>query len=117
MGEGNAPSSGSRTIMAGTGHDAVSHTALSNTLRSLLAGGIAGSLAKTTVAPLERVKILFQVHNLPVSMMQSIRHIVKHEGVPALFKGNTAVCVRIFPYSGIQYVAYDYCKARFVPTP
>jgi solute carrier family 25 protein 16 len=81
--------------------------------KSLIAGGIAGSLAKTVVAPLERVKILFQVHNQPVTIISSLRRIIQTEGGLALWKGNTAVCVRVFPYSAIQYVAYDFFKTFF----
>ena len=33
----------------------------SGMLQELLAGGVAGGLSKTSVAPLERIKILFQV--------------------------------------------------------
>lgn len=33
-------------------------------VKELIAGGFAGALSKTSVAPLERVKILWQVHHL-----------------------------------------------------
>ena len=36
-------------------------------VRELLAGGVAGGVAKTAVAPPERVKILFQVTAIPRS--------------------------------------------------
>lgn len=32
-------------------------------LRSLVAGGVAGCVAKSVIAPLDRVKILFQTNN------------------------------------------------------
>ena len=80
--------------------------------KSLIAGGIAGSLAKTVVAPLERVKILFQVHNQTVTTISSLRQILQTEGGLAMWKGNTAVCVRVSPYSAIQYVAYDFLEEK-----
>lgn len=35
-------------------------------VKELIAGGFAGALAKSSVAPLERVKILWQVHHLSI---------------------------------------------------
>ncbi|KAN0047374.1 hypothetical protein ACTA71_001756 [Dictyostelium dimigraforme] len=84
---------------------------------SLLAGGISGVIAKSTIAPLERVKILFQVKskfysvNSVYGLMKSI---IKNEGIGGLWKGNTATILRIFPYSAIQWASYDYLKNNFV---
>jgi hypothetical protein len=44
----------------------------SSTVKSLVAGGIAGAFAKSCVSPIERVKILFQVSELAPSCHQEI---------------------------------------------
>lgn len=48
---------------------------------------------------------------MPVSIRTSLSTIVRKEGIVSLWNGNMAVCVRVFPYSAIQYVSYDYFKS------
>ncbi|KAF1995846.1 mitochondrial carrier [Amniculicola lignicola CBS 123094] len=93
-------------------------------LKSGLAGGLAGCAAKTVVGPLDRVKILFQTSNpnfaqytgkwtgLPIAM----RDIYLSNGVPGLFKGHSATLLRIFPYAGIKFLAYEQIRASVIPT-
>jgi hypothetical protein len=82
-------------------------------IRNIFAGGMAGMVAKTFVAPFDRIKILYQIssaefrfQNVPSVAMK----IVNQEGWTALWKGNTATMIRVFPYSGIQFMVYDRCK-------
>lgn len=85
------------------------------TIKSLLAGGIAGMCSKTAVAPLDRIKILLQAHNKHykhLGVVSGLRHIVHKENFLALYKGNGAQMVRIFPYSAIQFFSFEkYNKA------
>lgn len=92
-------------------------TNLPKEVRNLLAGGLAGMLAKSVVAPLDRIKILYQVspaefhfHHIPTVA----RRIIKSEGLSALWKGNSATMIRVFPYSGIQFTVFERCKTFFL---
>lgn len=79
-------------------------------VKELIAGGAAGAFAKTAVAPLERTKILLQTrtegfHSLGV--YQSLKKILKHEGVLGFYKGNGASVLRIVPYAALHFMTYE----------
>ncbi|KAG8226671.1 hypothetical protein J437_LFUL005760, partial [Ladona fulva] len=86
---------------------------LVSVLKSLLAGGVAGMCSKTTVAPLDRIKILLQAHNKHyenLGIFSSFRSIIRNESWSALYKGNGAQMVRIFPYAATQFTAFEAYK-------
>lgn len=88
-------------------------------LRSGLAGGLAGCAAKTAVGPLDRVKILFQASNPQFAkytghwfgVVKAMRDIHSAEGSRGLFRGHSATLLRIFPYAGIKFLAYEQIRA------
>jgi len=86
-------------------------------IKNLVAGGLAGMLAKTVVAPIDRIKILYQVTATPFRLRDVpgvAMKIVKEEGTSALWKGNTATMIRVFPYAGIQFMVFNEIKSIFV---
>ncbi|XP_011506055.1 PREDICTED: graves disease carrier protein-like [Ceratosolen solmsi marchali] len=82
-------------------------------LKSFFAGGVAGMCSKTTVAPLDRIKILLQAHNnhyKHLGVFSGLKEIVDREHFLALYKGNYAQMVRIFPYAATQFTAFEVYK-------
>lgn len=87
-------------------------------VKNLLLGGTSGCIAKTTCAPLERVKIVLQTQDAALKpgetpqyrgMLQCGRGIVQNQGVAQLWRGNFTNCVRYFPTQAIGFA----CKERY----
>jgi len=90
--------------------------------KSGLAGGLAGCAAKTAVGPLDRVKILFQASNPQFAkytgswfgVVRAMRDIHSADGTRGLFRGHSATLLRIFPYAGIKFLAYEQVRAVII---
>jgi len=81
---------------------------------SLTAGGIAGGIAKTVIAPLDRSKIFFQTNETRNYRFRYairwLRHGYRTEGFLSLWRGNTATLARIIPYSAINFMSFEQYK-------
>jgi solute carrier family 25 protein 16 len=89
-------------------------------VKTFISGGIAGSIAKTLVAPIDRCKILLQVHNVHYEgfgIFESFYRIVQKEGFFSLYKGNGAQMLRIFPYAAMQFTSYETYKRKITELP
>lgn len=85
---------------------------------SFIAGGTAGAVSRTVVSPLERLKILLQVQNVgrdeyKMSISKALGKMWREEGWRGMMAGNGANCMRIVPYSAVQFGSYNiYKKVR-----
>eukprot|EP00037_Helgoeca_nana_P030004 m.366388 g.366388 ORF g.366388 m.366388 type:complete len:327 (+) comp28094_c0_seq2:156-1136(+) len=73
----------------------------------MLAGGFAGIMTKTLLAPLDRVRILCQTGASNEGMMGTFRTVIQSDGIPGLWFGNTVNCVRVFPNKALLYMFQD----------
>ncbi|BFZ20540.1 hypothetical protein BsWGS_23579 [Bradybaena similaris] len=84
--------------------------------RHLVAGGFAGAVSRTCTAPLDRLKVLFQVHGSSkknMTIASGFKHMLEEGGVMSLFRGNGINVIKIAPESAIKFMAYEQIKALF----
>ncbi|MCJ1312698.1 hypothetical protein MMC25_006374 [Agyrium rufum] len=86
------------------------------------AGGVAGAVSRTVVSPLERQKIIMQLQNkshaeYKTTVWKGLQKMWAEEGWRGLMRGNGTNCVRIVPYSAVQFGSYNFYKKFAEPTP
>jgi len=87
------------------------------------AGGVAGAVSRTVVSPLERLKILFQIQGAgrdayQLSVGKALAKMWKEEGWRGFMRGNGTNCIRIVPYSAVQFGSFNFYKrVRANPVP
>ncbi|PSC76347.1 calcium-binding mitochondrial carrier S -1 [Micractinium conductrix] len=86
------------------------HMPPSQPLERLLAGGVAGAVSRTVVAPLERLRTIMMADSNAGRIGPVLRRMWADGGVRGLFRGNLASVVKVFPSSAIQFAVYDACK-------
>ncbi|XP_026153377.1 calcium-binding mitochondrial carrier protein SCaMC-2-B isoform X1 [Mastacembelus armatus] len=81
--------------------------------RHLVAGGGAGAVSRTCTAPLDRLKVLMQVHASKSNSMRiagGFVQMIREGGVRSLWRGNGINVIKIAPESAIKFMAYEQIK-------
>ncbi|KAJ6006564.1 mitochondrial carrier [Penicillium sp. IBT 35674x] len=88
---------------------------------AFMAGGVAGAVSRTIVSPLERLKILLQIQSVgreeyKLSIWKALGKMGREEGWRGFMRGNGTNCIRIIPYSAVQFGSYNFYK-KFAESP
>eukprot|EP00092_Neocalanus_flemingeri_P038430 GFUD01041837.1.p1 GENE.GFUD01041837.1~~GFUD01041837.1.p1 ORF type:complete len:482 (+),score=108.77 GFUD01041837.1:170-1615(+) len=86
--------------------------------RHLLAGGVAGAVSRTCTAPLDRLKVMKQVHGgrKQTSLKDTFKYMLKEGGIKGLWRGNGINVIKIAPESALKFWAYDEMKKHIKGT-
>lgn len=93
-------------------------------IADLMAGGVAGGISKTAVAPIERVKLLLQTQDsnpriksgeIPryTGIGNCFTRVAAEQGVASFWRGNLANVVRYFPTQAFNFAFKDTIKNLF----
>eukprot|EP00943_MAST-04B_sp_MAST-4B-sp1_P006337 g6337.t1 len=95
-------------------------------LKQVLCGAGAGAFTKTIIAPLERIKILYQLQGMKTegigknrkykNFFQTGKLILKEEGIRAFWKGNFANVLRASPVYACKFTMNDQFKLAIAKT-
>lgn len=79
-------------------------------IKHLMAGAIAGAASKTLTAPLDRVKLFYQVNKSKKNIIGTIKQMIHEGGITSLWRGNWINVIKTAPKSSIRFAFYDYIK-------
>lgn len=93
-------------------------------ISDFLMGGVSAAISKTTVAPIERVKMLIQTQDtiseiksgkMPryTGIINCFGRVCAEQGVSSLWRGNMANVIRYFPTQAFNFAFKDYFKTLF----
>ncbi|XP_016075047.1 PREDICTED: ADP/ATP translocase 3-like [Miniopterus natalensis] len=92
-------------------------------VRDFLAGGITAAVAKTAVAPIERIKLLLQVQHVSPQIAAEQRYkgiadcfvrILREQGVRSFWRGNLANVMYYFPSQALNFAFKDRYREVFL---
>ncbi|CCD26317.1 coenzyme A transporter NDAI_0H01430 [Naumovozyma dairenensis CBS 421] len=121
----NQESSKNDIVLSDTkGRVPIDKNSLEYIMKSAIAGGLSGSCAKTLIAPLDRIKILFQTSNPHytkyagslVGLVEAAKHIWINDGIRGFYQGHSVTLIRIFPYAAVKFVAYEQIRNFLIPS-
>lgn len=87
--------------------------------KDFMAGGLSAAVAKTAVAPIERVKLLLQVQQISKQIPEEQRYkgivdclirLPKEQGLTSYWRGNLANVIRYFPTQALNFAFKDVYK-------
>jgi len=90
-------------------------------LKYFTAGGIAGFVSRTVTAPIDRLKVLYQVHSHLISstasstgrsvgLIQGFNAIYKEGGVRGFWRGNGTNIMKVVPESSLFFALFELFK-------
>lgn len=101
--------------------------------KQLFAGGLAGIVGRTAVAPLDRARTIIQdmglvrspassvlnktgvMHtNKPPNAAQVCRQVLRNEGPAGLFRGNAVTALKVVPANALQFAIFHKMKDDFL---
>ncbi|XP_055081737.1 calcium-binding mitochondrial carrier protein SCaMC-1 isoform X2 [Periophthalmus magnuspinnatus] len=82
--------------------------------RQLMSGAVAGFVARSATAPLDRLKVFRQVHSYSFfdgNVLSGFQYMLKEGGVLSLWRGNGMNVLKIAPETAIKFTAYEHIKS------
>ena len=92
---------------------------------NFMLGGVSGTISKTVVAPIERVKLLLQVQDASAQMTGAgvkkytgmtncFARVQAEQGFISFWRGNMANCVRYFPTQALNFAFKEKYQKIFI---